>query len=169
MAYVVANKRGTFEVRESYGTPMGPRSRTLATFAVLDQAAVRKARAKAAGDIDPERLRESALRAGAMIAPSPVDQAAEGLVRRLARGERPSPTLCRLLLDGLATDEGDDRRPSRPALLSDAARSAGSWVGASPRERGEALRDLLGLADAFPIDLRPAEIDFPRLDSSRGG
>jgi hypothetical protein len=36
MAFVTVRPRGTFEIRESAQTAAGPRSRSLATFRVLD-------------------------------------------------------------------------------------------------------------------------------------
>lgn len=52
------------------------------------------------------------------------------------------------------------------APVSDAARAAAQWIGASLEKRGAALVDLLGLADALPFEIRSEEIGFPRLKSS---
>ncbi|HEY7952209.1 MAG TPA: hypothetical protein VID70_04425 [Solirubrobacteraceae bacterium] len=39
-----------------------------------------------------------------------------------------------------------------------------TWIGATPQERGEALRDLLLLTDRLPVGpRRAAESSFPRL------
>jgi hypothetical protein len=45
--------------------------------------------------------------------------------------------------------------------------AAAQWIGIDAEQRGEALRDLLELADALPAPARTPEIDFPRLDSTR--
>ncbi len=39
------------------------------------------------------------------------------------------------------------------------------WAGASTKERGEALTDLLGLGDALPPARRREATVFPRIDS----
>ncbi len=44
-----------------------------------------------------------------------------------------------------------------PASRSEAASGIGEWIGASPDRRGEALRELLDLADALPPPLLPEE------------
>lgn len=163
MAFIVPTKKGTFEIRESHATPKGPRSRTLAAFKELDSKAIEKAQARATKPLAAEELREAALRAGAQVAPEPVDRAARELLGKLAKGERPDPMLKRLLLDALENDDRSDR-PGDPAeIVSDAIRSVGEWVGATPRERGEALADLLSLVDAVPLRRRPETIGFPRL------
>lgn len=157
MPFVTTTKNGRYEIRESRNTPAGPRSRTLASFKELDAEAIEKAQARAEAPLDPVKLRRAAQRAGAPIAASGVDAAARELLARLARGEQPSPMLKRLLLDAL---EGPEREP-----VSDAARAASEWVDATPGERGEALADLLQLADAVPLRRRPPESEFPRLRS----
>jgi hypothetical protein len=166
MAFVVATKRGTYEARESHNTPKGPRSRTLATFKELNDEAIAKAQSGAAKPIDAEDLRKAALRAGAPVAPSEVDKAARDTVRLLAKGNRVDPMLRRLLLDGLTREDRSDRPADPDALVSDNARSATEWIGVDAEERGHVLRDLLELADALPVRLRPTEIGFPRLKSA---
>lgn len=168
MAYIVPTKRGGYEVRESRSTPKGPRSRTLASFRELDDTVIRKARARAAKPPEPEELRQAALRVGAPVAEEPVDKAARETLRLLATGGSLDPMLRRLLLDAL---QAEHRRAGPPADISpsetsDAARSATQWIGASPQARGEALRELLDLADALPFEIRSDGIDFPRLKSS---
>ena len=44
---------------------------------------------------------------------------------------------------------------------------AAEWLDTPLSERGEALRDLLGLGDAIPIRRRPDKSSFPRIDSTR--
>lgn len=169
MAYVVGTKRG-YEVRESHSTPKGPRSRTLVTFKELSSEVIEKARARAVKPPEVEELRDAAIRAGAPLAEEPVDRAARELLRLLGEGARVEPKLRHLLLDSLGR-EGPIATGSPPSSIptpavSDAARAAAQWIGATPERRGAALVDLLGLADALPFEIRSEEIGFPRLSSS---
>lgn len=158
MAFVVATKRGTFEIRESRATPEGPRSRTLATFRELDDDVIAEAGERAGKVLDPEQLRESARRAGAPIAAPPVDRAARELLAQLAKGKEPEPKLRRLLSSAL----GDAWKG--PTTSPDSARSAAEWIAASTQERGKALEDLLLLADALPSGGRKGKaLRFPKL------
>jgi hypothetical protein len=166
MAFIVSTKRGTFEVRESHSTHSGPRSRTLATFKDLTDEVVEKVRARATKPPSADELREAALRAGAPVARNPVDEAARDTLRLLANGKQVDPMLRRLLVDALTRMDRSDRPADPSASVSDTARSATEWIGASPKQRGEALRDLLELADALPVRPRPTEIGFPRLKSA---
>lgn len=163
MAFVVPTKRGEFEIRESRSTPKGPRSRTLATFKELSDEVIAKAREKAAKPPDPEGLRDAARRAGATLAPRPIDRAARELIAELAKGRRLDPSLRRLVADLLERENGTGER--KPA--TDAERSAAEWMASTPRERGNALFDLLLLADALPHGHRVGKpLEFPRLDST---
>jgi len=164
MAFVVPTKRGRFELRESHSTPDGPRSRTLVSFAALDAKAIEKALERATQPLDVAHIRRAALRAGAPLAARPVDEAARTTLRLLARGERPGPVLRTLLLAAL--DGGDRGQPDDgPAAPSAAAQAAAQWIGVGAEERGEALHDLLELADALPVQIRSPEVEFPRIDS----
>lgn len=159
MAYVVAVKGGRFEIRESLATPKGPRSRTLASFTELTDEVLEKARARASKPLDPEELRRAARRSGAKVGSTPADRAARELIAHLAAGKRLDPHprgLLAALLSG-----GD---PGRPPSLSPEARAAAEWAAAPAAERGEALRQLLLLADALP-SLREGPLRFPRLRS----
>lgn len=153
-------------MRESHSTPAGPRSRTLATFREMTDEVVEKARARATKQPSADELREAALRAGAPVAGAPVDEAARDTLRLLASGKRLDPMLRRLLLDALTREDRSDRPADPSATVSDTARSATEWIGTSPRQRSETLRDLLELADALPVRPRPTEIGFPRLKSA---
>lgn len=104
-----------------------------------------------------------ARRAGAPVAAAPADRAARDLIAELARGQSPGTGLRRLLVDALLKDSGRgvDEQP-----LSDTASSAAAWLAATPQRRGEALRDLLLLADALPARQREAVSWFPRLESA---
>lgn len=166
MAYVVATKPGRYEVRESISTPKGPRSRTLASFRELTAETIERVRDKSQKPPTAEELTRLALRAGAPVRGSELNRAASETLRRIASGEQPDPKLRRLLVDALSQPEPENQ-PSKPRnVVSDPARAAAQWVGASSEDRADALRDLLELADALPIRLRPHEIGFPRLRSS---
>lgn len=165
MAYVVATHPGRFEVRESKATERGPRSRTLATFRELTDEVVEKVRASADKPPTAEELRKAALKAGAPIQDSELDEATKKALRRIASGDQPRPLLRRLLLDALLGKGDSAKPPSSTNPISDAARAASGWIGAAPEERAQALRDLLELADALPIRPRSHEIGFPRLKS----
>jgi hypothetical protein len=166
MAFVVATKPGRFEVRESRSTPDGPRSRTLAGFKELTAETIAKVQARAAQPPSADELREAALRAGAPVAGEPVDAAARELLGLIANGKQLDPMLRRLLLDALVREDRSDQPADPAASVSDSARSATEWIDASPKQRGETLQDLLLLADALPVRLRPTKIGFPRLKST---
>lgn len=157
MAFVVSTKRSTFEIRESFNTPRGPRSRTLATFAELTDEVIEKARERAAKPPTPEQLREAARRAGAPIALTPTDQAARELITELAKGHKLAPKLRHLLADAVGEWTEPTPRPS-------STRSAAEWIAATPQQRGKTLVDLLLLADALPSGGRRGKpLEFPRL------
>jgi hypothetical protein len=161
MAFVVPTKRGEFEIRESRSTAKGPRSRTLATFKELSDEVIAKAREKAAKPPDPKDLRDAARRAGATVAPEPIDRAARELISELGKGRDLDPGLRRMLVDLLA-DEG------KPRSAGDAVHSVAEWMSATPEERGRALVDLLLLADALPHGGRVGKpLEYPPLTSTR--
>ena len=166
MAYIVATKPGRFEVRESASTASGPRSRTLASFRELTDEVVQKVQERAKKPPTAEELTRSALKAGVPVRGPELDQAARVTLLLMATGERPDPILRRLLLDALSDEDRSDRPADPKAGVSDAARAATQWIGVGAEERGNALRELLDLADALPVRLRPREIGFPRLKSA---
>lgn len=166
MAFVVPTKRGRFELRESQSTPDGPRSRTLVSFAALDAKAIEKALRRATQPLDAAHIRRAALRAGAPLAARPVDEAARTTLRLLARGDRPDPILRTLLLAALGDRDREHPAKTPSTAASAAARSAAEWVGVGAEERGAALRDLLELADALPVQIRSPEVEFPRISSA---
>ncbi len=155
MAYVVQNRSGAWEIRESRTTAEGPRSRTLATFAALTDEVIAAASARSASGLDPAGLRRAALRVGAPLRKPAADRAAVALLRELGEGRRP-----RRALEGLLAASVNGEHP----VISDEARSAAEWLGASLEERGEALRDLLLLGDALPPG-RTGDLAFPPLGS----
>jgi hypothetical protein len=165
MAYVVATKPGRYEVRESVGTPKGPRSRTLASFRELTSETVERVRDRSEKPPTAEELTRLALRAGAPVRGSELDNAAGETLRRIASGEQPDPKLRRLLIDALSGQDPNSQPSKSKSVISDAARAASQWVGVGSEDRAHALRELLELADALPIRPRPHEIGFPRLRS----
>lgn len=170
MAYVVARPAGAWEIRESHATPAGPRARTLATFKTLTPEVIEHAQGRAASPLNGDLIRQRARRAGAPVAASQPDRAAGELLAQLTGGQRPRPALQRLLIDALQGSRGGSpdraRDAAEPGGPSDSARAAGAWIAASPQSRGEALRDLLLLADRLPSPRRPAGARFPRLQST---
>jgi hypothetical protein len=156
MAYVVAKRNGIFEIRESHTTAHGPRSRTLASFRTLTPEALAKAAARAAKPLDAEKVRRDAERKGAPLAGSASDLAAATLLRELEQGRPPRASLTRLLRDTLAG--AADR-------LNSNAAAAAAWIGSTPRQRGEALNDLLLLVDSLPNGRGVGRPRFPRIES----
>ena len=148
MAYVVARPGRRYEVRESATTPRGPRSRTLATFVTLDDDVLARARERAGGELDTDALLRSARKVGAPVSvgTSAADAAARALLAELHAGRTPTGILATALEDALATARESRRRRTLP----DPVRAAMAWAGATLAERGEALRDLLLLADRLP-------------------
>ncbi|HXY94624.1 MAG TPA: hypothetical protein VEP49_19335 [Acidimicrobiia bacterium] len=146
MAFVVARPGGRFEVRESRATPDGPRARTLATFTTLDDAALAHVIERAEKPVDVRLLVHAARRAGApvTVGASPADAAARALLAELRAGHRPSAPLAAALAAAVEPE----------VEVSDAVRSAAAWSGATLEERGDALRDLLLLADRLPVPRR---------------
>lgn len=160
MAFAARRGNGTWELREAASTPAGPRSRTLATFRTLTPEVVAHAQERARQPLSAADARAAARRAGAPVVPTAADDAAGRLLAELASGRPPRHELRALLRDALATNDGDDHKPS------DAARAAAMWVSASTHQRGEALRDLLDLTDRLPVPRARARERFPRLDST---
>ncbi len=155
--YVTRRKGGNWELRESTSTPAGPRSRTLASFRTLTPDVIEHARARATQPVDAAAVRRAAVRSGAPVAASAADRAAGELLAALAHGQAPRASLRALLADAL---DGATRQAP-----SDSARAAAGWVAASARERGEALRDLLLLADRLPPPRTRSTHAFPRIAS----
>lgn len=156
MAYVVRSRGRRYEIRESTATAAGPRSRTLASFAVLDDAVVASARSRANGTIDAAALARAARRLGAPVADSPANAATRRLLGELAAGARPTPALETLLRRAL--EEAAVRRPPPPAIPGDME----LWVGADDERRGQALVELLELGDRLPAPRR-GPLVAPRL------
>lgn len=164
MAFVVPTKSGRFEVRESENTPKGPRSRTLASFRELDDKVIEKARAKSGKPLDATELRRAAKKAGAEVSRPPIERAARELIAELGKGHTLDPTLRHMLLDLLQHGRREGREASPRA---EAENAVAEWMAATPAERGQALVDLLLLADALPHGGRKGKpLLFPKLDST---
>lgn len=158
MAYVVARPGRSFEIRASTLTRRGPRSTVLATFRVLTDEVLERAAARADGTLDRDKVRRSARRVGAPVAPPPADEQAGELLESLALGARPTPVRARLAAYALA--------PGEVTPPEDHLQSAGAWAGVDVQRRGDTLVDLLGLVDALPPSRRTGRSQFPRLEST---
>lgn len=156
MAYIVANRAGAWEIRESHTTDAGPRSRTLATFRTLSPDVIERAMARSSKNLEGAELRKAARRAGAPVATPASDRAAGELLAQLADGKRPRPPLARLLVQALSAQK------SQP---TDNAEAAAAWIAASSERRGETLRDLLLLVDHLPQPRMRERSRFPRFAS----
>ena len=152
MAYVVDRRSGRWEIRESHTTAIGPRSRTLASFQTFTPEVIERAQARSPKTLDASELRNAAARAGAPIAVDASDRASVELLSELTSGRTPRPALRRLLMDAL---QSDSHEPSSGAQAA-SAQAAASWITATPKERGEALHDLLLLTDRLPPSRVPA-------------
>lgn len=186
MAYVTSRGSGKWELRESVSTPEGPRSRTLASFRTLSDETIENARARAAKPLTADAIKDAARRVGAPVGLAAADQAAGDLLRELDAGREPHPILRQLLVEALQAqpvrlgeaprpperdDEAATRQPPQgepaagdvvPLASLHNARASAAWITATPRERGEALYDLLLLGERLQRS-RPERERFPRL------
>jgi hypothetical protein len=158
MAYVVARPNGRFEIRESVHTPLGPRARSLANFALLTEDVLAAAKARADRPFDPIAVLAAADRAGVPITPgarrasAPAkgrgSKAASGFVessRRMAKstksrsgGKRTDPGQVLMELLGFVDQVTPFRdAPAEPLLFPPLARLAAARRGktkAAPRK-----------------------------------
>lgn len=137
-------------------TPRGPRSRTLATFRVLSDAVLDHAESRAETRFDRQRLTRRAMERGI---PRASDDAATLALRLLAAIERHGP-----LPEAYAASLRNALTPGGTPM-SDTLGPAGEWIGATPTDRGDALRDLLRMTDRLPVRARGGGRRFPRLTS----
>jgi hypothetical protein len=160
MTYVVARHRQrapTYEIRESELTDRGPRARSLATFRVLDDGVLARARARALRPFDPAAVLASAQRVGAPVeVADPAERQARALLAEIVKGTPPAPALAALLRSELTT----------AYVPTDSVEAMVPWVGATVTDRAVALRDLLDLGDKLPARPRPP-LAFPRIRSVR--
>jgi hypothetical protein len=160
MTYVIARHRQrepSYEIRESELTDRGPRARSLATFRVLDDGVLARARARALRPFDPAAVLAAAQRVGAPIeVADPSERQARALLAEIAKDEPPAPALAALLRSQLTT----------AYVPTDGVEAMLPWIAATPADRATALRDLLDLGDRFPARARPP-LTFPRIRSHR--
>lgn len=161
MAYL-HRRGGRVEIRESVATPRGPRSRVLASFAgALTPDVLARAARKATRPFDGVALSRRARDAGIEVRAVAREPEARALLARLRRSDPLDPKLVTLLREALALHAAEPL----PEPVADVA----EWVGASDRERGVALHDLLGLTDRIlqsrPERPRPLGPAFPRFSS----
>jgi hypothetical protein len=163
MAYLVKRAGDRIEIRESRSTAEGPRSRQLARFAgSLTPAVLARAAARATRPFDADALIRRARVMGIPVDTRGPEREARALLARLRRPDAIDPVMAGLLqraLDGAATA----RTPEHVAEVAE-------WIGASPADRGAALRDLLDTfgriaASSPPRRERPRKA-YPRFSSA---
>ena len=162
MAYLVKRAGDRVEIRESRSTPRGPRSRQLARFSgPLTPDVLARAAACATRPFDVRALRRRAEALGIAVASHAPEREARALLARLRRADAIDPVMAGLLvraLDGVAT-----------APVPEALAEASEWIGATPAERGAALRDLLDaygrIAASRPSRRTRPSTRFPRFSS----
>jgi len=157
MAFVIVRRDGRFEIRESLATPDGPRARTLATFRELSDTVLDHAEGRATRPFDRRRVETNARAVGAQRDGRETARLAHHLLEDLHSGRSLPPALAAALarqLEGATTSLPD----SLPAMAD--------WFGATARERGDALRDLLRLTDRLPPGRPRRGRRFPRLGSA---
>ncbi len=162
MAYLVRRDADAIEIRESRSTPRGPRSRRLTRFrGALTPAVLAAAAANASRPLDPHALVERAESLGIPVDVRAPEREARALLARLRRADPIDPRMASLLaraLDGVAQ-----------APLPDTLAEVGEWIGATPAERGAALRDLLDtygrIAASRPTRRKRPARTFPRFSS----
>jgi hypothetical protein len=162
MAYLVRRGADRFEIRESFTTDRGPRSRRLVSFrGALTPDVLERAAAQATRPFDAKALMRRARTLGVPVAGRSREPEARALLARLRRGDRLDPTLAGLLRAAL------ERLPEEP--VPESLEEVADWVGASAAERGEALRGLLDLygriAASRPAPPRREAARFPRIES----
>jgi hypothetical protein len=146
-------------VRESRSTPRGSRSRTLATFKVLDDDVLDHAEARAERPFHRQAVIAAAHRLHAPIAPSGVDLRAANLIIELDGGHAMRPGLRRLLQKRLRDEPPDPADHHLERMLP--------WMRATAEERSETIVELLGVVDAMPGRDWPRRYTFPHLWSAR--
>jgi hypothetical protein len=159
MAYLVSRPNGRWELRRSKATEAGPRSETLLTFRELTDAGVLHAVQRANGGLTAEQVESAARRAGAPIALSAGRRSALELLRELRAGATLPESWRTALRDALA---GGGEGGETADLIA-------AWGDASAERRGDALRDLLLLADAIPSRRSRGDLpSFPGFATSIG-
>lgn len=157
MPTLVERSDGRFELRESVWTARGPRSRTLATFRELTPEVIDHAVGRATTPVDRESIVERAGQAGLHVKRVLGASEAAALIGR-ARREGLWPSLA------AAIQEVIGELATGP--LPDHLEAIVDWLGVGDKERGEALLDLLRVADRIersrsgPVR---GELEYPSL------
>jgi hypothetical protein len=164
MAFLVRRSPDRVEIRESFATPRGPRARVLVSFrGALTPDVLERAAAAASRPFDRRALRRRARAAGIAVAERAREPEARALLARLRRADPLDPALAAALREAL--------RAQPEAPLPEALAEVSEWVGASPAQRGAALRELLDLygriAASRPSPRRRERPRFPRFSSLR--
>lgn len=166
MAYLVRRNPDRTEIRESYATPEGPRSRVLASFSgPLTCDALARAAARATRPFDAAAIVRRARALRIEVQERSREPEARALLSRLRRRDPLDPTLTAVLRRALA------HQPETP--MPEAFDEVSEWIGASAAERGAALRELLDLygriAQSRPPQRQPMpeRARFPRFSSRR--
>jgi len=162
MASLARRPDGRVEIRETLSTARGPRSRTLAGFrGVLTPEVLARAAGRAAQPFDAAALAARARGMGIPVSGQGTSAAAAELLGLLRRGAALDPVLAGALRSALEGVEAANP-PERLAEVVE-------WIGASDRERGEALRGLLRTSDRITATRsavrRRRRRRFPRFDS----
>lgn len=165
MAFLVPRRSGRVEIRESRSTAEGPRARVLASFeGALTPDVLERAAARAARPFDADALVRRARVLGVPVRERSREPEARALLARLRRGDRLDPVLAAALRGAVA------KLPAEP--VPERLAEVCEWIGASPAERGRALRELLELygrvAESRPRRRRRERRRFPRFSSERG-
>lgn len=165
MAFLVRRSSGRVEIRESRSTSGGPRARVLVSFSgALTPDVLQRAAARAARPFDADALVRRARILGVPVRERSREPEARALLARLRRGDLLDPVLAASLRRAVAKLP-EEAVPEPLAEVSE-------WIGASPAERGAALRELLDLygriAESRPRRRRRERARFPRFSSERG-
>ncbi|HEB88440.1 MAG TPA: hypothetical protein ENI85_02625 [Deltaproteobacteria bacterium] len=154
MAYFVNRPGGRIEIRESRSTERGPRSRQLARFSgALTPAILARAARRATRPLDAAALVRRARVLGIPVDVQPVETEARALLARLRRDDPIDPVMAELLRRALD--------PVAKAPVPEPLAEVSEWIGATPSERGAALRELLDLFGRI-VESRPSRRSRPR-------
>jgi len=164
MAYLVRRSPARFEIRESRATPRGARSRVLASFfETLTRDVLNRAAERATRPFDAATLVRRARALGIPVLERSREPEARALLSRLRRRDPLDPVLLGSLRRALA------RLPEAP--IPESLAEVSEWLGASPAERGAALRELLDLYGRIARSRAPRRrrqrACFPRFSSRR--
>lgn len=153
MAYLVARPDGRYEIRESRRGKSGPIARSLSTFKILDRSSLDRARANCRGKFDQDQIVKRAKELG--VPTQLVGDATElalNLVAEIRSGAALAPGVAAVVREAL---------PETPAIDPGIAEAVAEWAGRSDRDRGDALLELMLLAEQYPDAERKGDIDFP--------